>query len=465
MDWIASEYELGRLVLTRGIAVVFVIAFINVINQFRPLLGDDGLLPVSDFLGGRGFKDAPSLLFFGYSDDRLARLAWLGVALSAGAGFGLADLVPWWLSMVWWLVIWLLYLSVVNVGQVFYGFGWESLLLESGFYVAFLGNATTPTPLLTMWLFRWLLFRVEFGAGMIKLRGDRCWRDLACLDYHHETQPLPNPLSRWFHSLPKWIHRIEAGANFAVQLLAPFLLFFPQPVAGAAAVAIFASQSYLMISGNYAWLNLLTMLLAFAAIPDSWFGLGGDTGGSLGALALVVAYVTFGVVLLSYWPVMNLLGRRQSMNRSFNRFHLVNAYGAFGSVTRQRREVIIEGCAKGASSMWLPYEFKAKPGAVDRVPRQIAPYHLRLDWLMWFAALSPEFGRGWLEKLLEKLLLNDPAVLALLADNPFDGEPPASVRARLVDYRFATADQRHELGLVWTTGESRILIGPRSLSD
>jgi hypothetical protein len=151
--------------------------------------------------------------------------------------------------MAVWLVLWALYLSIVNVGQTFYGFGWETLLLEAGFLAVFLGPAAQAPPTLVLWLYRWLLFRVEFGAGLIKLRGDRCWRDLTCLDYHHETQPLPGPLSWFFHHLPARLHRVEVLANHATQLVVPFGLFAPQPVAGIAALAIVVTQAWLLISG------------------------------------------------------------------------------------------------------------------------------------------------------------------------------------------------------------------------
>ena len=113
-----------------------------------------------------------------------------------------------------------LYQSIVNVGGTFYGFGWESLLLEAGFLAIFLGNAEIAPPLLVILAFRWLAFRVEFGAGLIKLRGDDCWRDLRCMDFHHETQPMPNPLCWFFHHLPRRLHRLEVLGNFFAQLVA-----------------------------------------------------------------------------------------------------------------------------------------------------------------------------------------------------------------------------------------------------
>ena len=176
-------------------------------------------------------------------------LAWTGVILAAAIVLGLPQQAPLPATMLVWLALWILYQSIVNVGQSFYSFGWETLLLEAGFLAIFLGNASVAPPWPVIWLFRWLAFRVEFGAGLIKLRGDRCWRDLTCMEWHHETQPMPNPLSWFFHHLPRPIHRIEVVGNFAAQLVLPFGLFLPQPIASIAAVLMIATQLYLVVSG------------------------------------------------------------------------------------------------------------------------------------------------------------------------------------------------------------------------
>jgi hypothetical protein len=366
--------------------------------------------------------------------------------------------------MAAWLVLWALYLSIVNVGQRFYGFGWESLLLEAGFLAVFLGDADTRPPVLVLWLLRWLLFRLEFGAGLIKLRGDPCWRDLTCLEYHHETQPMPNPLSRAFHHLPTPLHRVEVLANHAAQLVVPWFLFAPEPLATGAAVIIVVTQSWLVLSGNFSWLNFLTIALGLSAVDGSLLAdlLPVDAPSGLGDTPLwfdvVVVAVTALVLVLSWWPVRNMLSPRQAMNASFNQLHLVNTYGAFGSVTRVRREVVVEGTdhpTPDDGAAWREYEFKGKPGDVRRRPRQFAPYHLRLDWLLWFVALSPAYGDGWFVPFVRKLLENDPATLRLLARNPFPDEPPTFVRARLYRYRFTTRQERRETGAWW----HRTLVG------
>jgi Lipase maturation factor len=449
MGWFsAPEYWLSRLILERGIAVVYVFAFVAAARQFRALIGEHGLLPVPRYLARQSFRQAPSIFHAHYSDRFFAAIAWLGAVLSAAMALGLAAILPLWAAVLVWLLLWVLYLSIVNVGQTWYSFGWESLLLETGFLAIFLGNDRVAPPLLAMWLARLLLFRLEFGAGLIKLRGDSCWRDLTCLYYHHETQPMPGPLSWFFHHLPKPLHRVEVVGNHFAQLVVPFGLFAPQPVASIAGAIVVITQLWLVVSGNFAWLNWLTILLGCSAIDASsvaavlpipkqptllaappWFA----------GLVIVFTVLT---AMLTYWPARNMISRKQRMNMSFNPFHLINTYGAFGTIGRTRREVVIEGTDEPKvteQTVWKEYDFKGKPGAVRRLPPQWAPYHLRLDWLMWFAAISPHYAYPWLRPFMLRLLQNDPATLRLLRHNPFPGSPPRYVRAQLYRYRFTTA--------------------------
>ena len=455
MGWFsAPEYWLGRLVLERGAGVVYLLAFVAAAAQFRALIGEHGMQPVPRFLAGQSFWRTPSLFHLRYSDRLFSAVSWFGAALSVAIVAGAADAVPLWAAMVMWLTLWALYLSIVNVGQTWYAFGWESLLLESGFLMIFLGNDRVAPPLLTLWMARLLLFRVEFGAGLIKMRGDPCWRDLTCLYYHHETQPMPGPLSWFFHHLPKPLHRIEVAGNHFSQLVVPFGLFAPQPVASIAAAIIVVTQLWLVASGNFAWLNWVTILLACSTIDDSSITalLGVPTHSAFSTPPLWFAGLVVGfaaaVLFMSYWPVRNMLSSRQRMNMSFNSFHLVNTYGAFGSIGRIRREVVIEGTDEARltdQTVWKEYEFKGKPGAARRLPRQWAPYHLRLDWLMWFAAISPGYAQPWLTPFLQRLLRNDRPTLRLLRHNPFPDSPPRYVRARLYEYRFTTpAELRRE---------------------
>ncbi len=473
----APEYWLARVVVQRLLAFTYLLGFTTVVHQLPALLADNGLTPIRPFLR-IGFRRAPSLFHLHYSDRACLAVAWVGVVVSAALLLGLPDLLSGTtavaVGMACWALLWALYLSIVNVGQVWYSFGWESLLLEAGFLAIFLGPASTAPPAPVIWLLCWLLFRVEFGAGMIKIRGDRCWRDLTALYYHHETQPMPGPLSRSFHQLPRPLHRAEVAANHFTQLLVPFFLFAPQPAADVAALLVVLTQLWLMLSGNFAWLNFLTITLAFSAMNNALLGsvlpvqVPAVQPPSPAWHQVAVIALTAMMVVLSYWPARNLLSRQQVMNRSFNKLHLGNTYGAFGSVTRTRHEVVVEGTSDpdpGEGTAWYEYEFPGKPGDPLRRPPQVAPYHLRLDWLMWFAAISPGYASPWLPRMLKALLQGNAEVDRLLRHNPFPDEPPKFVRAQLYRYRFTTKQERQANGAWWERTFVTEYVPPVSLED
>ncbi|MFD7291738.1 lipase maturation factor family protein [Streptomyces sp. NPDC059897] len=468
MDWFGdADMWLARLVFQRGLAALYLVAFVAAALQFRALIGERGMTPVPRFVARVPWKAAPSLFRLHYSDRFFAGCAWGGAVVASGLLAGVDGLLPLWAAMALWLVPWALYLSIVNVGQTWYGFGWESLLLEVGFLAVFLGNDEVAPPVLVLFLLRWVLFRLEFGAGLIKLRGDECWRKLTCLDFHHETQPMPGPLSWFFHHLPRPLHRVEVAANHVTQLAVPFLLFAPQPVATWAAALMIVTQLWLVASGNFAWLNWLAIVLAASALDLSSLHPPPALPGAPLWYEVVVIALTAAVAALSYRPVRNLLSRRQSMNRSYDSLHLVNTYGAFGSVGRVRQEIVIEGTTDEVprpESGWLAYEFKGKPGDPRRLPRQFAPYHLRLDWMMWFAALSPAYGRAWFQGLVERLLEGDRDTLRLLRRSPFPADaPPVHIRARVYRYRFTTWRELRETGAWWERTYVREFLPPTRL--
>jgi hypothetical protein len=412
-----------------------------------------------------------------YTDRRLVALCWCGIAVAASVVVGLPQLGPPWVPMLCFLALWFGYLSIVSVGQTFYGFGWEMLLVECGFLAAFLGSRDQPPPTVVIVLFWWLLFRLEFGAGMIKIRGGREWRDLTALMYHHETQPMPGPLSRQAHLLPRWFHRGEVLGNHFAQLIVPFFLFaplvslwvpgpVPQIVGTVAAAIVIATQAWLVLTGNFAWLNWATIVIAFSAISIPGVGAPSDRGAEWPGIPLYWFVLTCAVGLLYAvlsWPALrNLFARRQLMNASFNRWQLANAYGAFGTVTKQRIEYIVEGSPDDNGSEWREYEFTGKPGDVRRIPRQFAPYHLRLDWLMWFLPLGRSLD-GWFTAFLVRLLEADAPTLALLRVDPFHGERPRMVRVVSYRYRFATRAEFRADGVRWVRSGRRVILGPVGL--
>lgn len=500
----AVDFEFARQVLQRGIAALFVVAFLSTLNQFRPLLGEHGLLPAPQLLDwahsskrGRRLLRPTLFRYVRYTDRRLVGLCGAGLVVSGALVAGIPQLGPPWVPMLCFLALWFGYMSITSIGQTFYGFGWEMLLLEAGFLAAFLGSDDQPPPTVVIVLFWWLVFRLEFGAGMIKIRGGREWRDLTALMYHHETQPMPGPLSRQAHLLPRWFHRGEVLGNHFAQLVVPWFLFAPvlglfvpgpvPAIIGAVAAGIvIATQVWLVVTGNFAWLNWMTIVLAFSAIGLPGIGAPVPAPGSavrepgaavpepvegpgmLDGIPLYWLVITCAVgalyLVLSWWPLQNLFARRQLMNASFNRWQLANAYGAFGTVTKERIEIVVEGTTDEDpdAATWHEYAFKGKPGEVHRVPRQYAPYHLRLDWLMWFLPLGRSLD-DWFTALLVRLLEADAPTLRLLAHDPFAGERPRWVRAVSYRYRFTTRAEFRETRARWTRDRRRPVMGPVSL--
>ena len=458
MTWHGGNYWPARLVFQRGLGLVYLIAFICALNQFRPLLGERGLLPVPQFVAQVSLRQSPSLFFLMPKDWAFAGAAWMGILLSAVVVAGVADRYTSWFNALVWAGIWVLYISFVNVGQTFYAFGWESILLEAGFLAIFLGARSATTPLMTIYLLRWLEFRVMFGAGLIKMRGDPCWRNLTCLDYHYETQPMPNPLSWYFHNSPQWTHEAGVAFNHFAELFVPFCYFLPQPIATAGAAITIVFQGMILSSGNLSWLNFMTMVLAIPAIDGRYLAplIPFREPANLAAPGLIfkstVATVALLIAVLSIDPMRNMLSPNQVMNTSYNPFHLAGTYGAFGGITRQRFEVVVEGTADavpGPATQWKEYEFRGKPNDVMRMPPQIAPYHLRLDWLMWFAAMSSYDQHPWFVNFMAKLLENDKPVLSLLKSNPFPDGAPKFVRAELYEYHFANPETHRRTGAWW----------------
>ena len=480
MDPYFGDVWLTRLLLQRGMAAVYCVAFLTVALQFKPLLGEHGLLPVPAYLRRSSLRESPSLFFWRYSDRLAMTAGWAGLLVAVCALLGLTDAGPVWLSAGSWLLVYALYLSFVNVGQRFFGFGWESMLLEAGFFTAFLGPARVQPSILTVLILRWMLFRTEMGAGLIKLRHDPCWRDLTCLYYHYETQPLPNPLSWFLHWIPKPIHRLSAAASHVIQVVVPFFLFAPQPVASVAAGLTILHQLVLIVSGNYSWLNWLTVVLGIAGMDDKTLGLAlpmvaPQFESRPLAFDIALWVVSAGTVALSIRPVQNLFSPNQMMNYSYNPFHLVGTYGAFGTVGRERFEIVIEGTDEGlitAQTQWKEYEFKGKPGDARRRPPQVAPYHLRLDWLIWFLPFSVAVTeRGirvwrhdlWFIRYIKKLLEGDRGILGLMRTNPFLEKPPVFVRALFYRYRFTDRRQRRETGAWWVRELMGVYLEPVKL--
>jgi hypothetical protein len=306
---------------------------------------------------------------------------------------------------------------------------------------------------------------------MIKMRGDPCWRDLTCLYYHYETQPLPNPLSWYFHHLPQWWHKTCVLFTHFGELIVPWFLFAPwRKIRAVTGLVMIYFQLTLIVSGNLSWLNYITIALCIPCFDDAMlsrvFRVQRIEPTYSPLAHRIAVYVLLAAVLVfSIQPAMNLFSRTQAMNASFEPFHLVNTYGAFGSISRERYEIIIEGTDVDTptdDATWREYEFKGKPGNPRRRPCIVSPYHWKLDWQMWFAAMSDYRYHPWILNLIAKMLQNDKPVLGLLASNPFPNEPPKFVRAELYLYHFTDS---HADGMWWKREHVGHYLPPLSLEN
>lgn len=456
----------------RLLGMVYALAFLVAINQSLPLMGANGLTPMDDYLKnvsvalggtGAGFRRLPSLFWFWHSDTVLLIVAWAGFILSliVVAGYANAPVLA---------IVWFFYMSFVHAGQEWYGYGWEIQLTETGFLAIFLCPLLDmrpfprqPPPMPIIVLFRWLICRIMFGAGMIKLRGDQSWRDSTALYYQFETQPMPGPLSRWFHFLPRGILKAGVWFNWLAEIVAPLFVFWPRIGRHIAGIVIILFQFTLILSGNLSFLNWLTIIPALACFDDGFLSKclprtlveKAETArnNALPSKSMLVTawIVTAIIALLSVEPVFNLASPRQMMNASFDPLDLVNTYGAFGSVGQERLNVVFEGTTDNDSSdnaHWKPYIYKGLPVLTEQRPAQIAPYHYRFDWQMWFASMSTPEEYPWTITLVSKLLHNDPSITGLFAVNPFSDRPPRYIRAVL--YRYAFAPSGRPGGMYWT---------------
>ena len=494
--YFADIYWLTRFVLLRWMGFVYLVAFYVAAKQLVPLVGADGLTPVALFypklLSYCGdplgvFLTLPSLFWFDYSDTMLRVVPWIGVVLAALVLAGYANAVI-------MTVLWILYVSIVSVGQDWYGYGWEIQMGETGFLCIFLCPllemcpfSARPPPWQVIFLFRWLIIRIMLGSALIKLRGDSCWTDLTALYYHFETQPIPNPFSRYFHFLPHAILNFGVVWTFVVELVAPFFCLWPRWGRYIAASIIISFQLTLIVSGNLSFFNWLTILPALACFDDrAWRAalptflvsrameaqLAARPSRAMNGLAWAVAAL---VAVLSIEPVINLFGYHfekgnlvegQAMNTSYDPLHLVNSYGAFGSVGKERPVIIFEGTASPdpvTATDWKEYPYVGSPWDPKLRAPFIAPYQPHLDWQLWFAAMASPDYYPWTRHLVWKLLHNDPAMLGLFAGNPFPDHPPRYIRAVLYTYHFAPLnDPNHNY---WTRDRLGLWLPAYSVDD
>ena len=463
----ATSYFSSWLFL-RGLGCIYLIAFLSLWVQIHGLIGSNGISPAEQYLeavrqqiGTEGYYLVPTLFWLNPSDIFLHFLCAGGVLLSL-------VLIVGFFPTFTLAGLWVFYLSLVTVGQAFLSFQWDVLLLEAGFLAIFFAplqlretftRASQPSTAF-LWLLRWLLFRLIFASGFVKLASDEVWRNLTALNFHYETQPLPTSLGWYVHQLPEGFQKASVIGMFAAELVVPFLIFAPRRLRTIGCIGLVGLQMLIILTGNYCFFNLLTLALCLLLIDDvTWKGL--LTKRFMPAIRFIeqpprrykricIAIVATLLLLLSGIRFTGQLFRdaRFPDVAWIAPFRSVNTYGLFADMTESRPEIIVEGSNDRIT--WETYQFRWKPGDLTAAPKWVAPHQPRLDWQMWFAALQGSYQRTpWFLNFMGALLQGKPKVLQLLADNPFPDTPPRYIRATLYDYRFTDLATKRSEGTWW----------------
>jgi len=458
-DYGPPRYDLVSFVFLRLMGLIYLSAFISFAVQAQGLIGSHGILPIADLAqlisshsGVERFFAMPMLFWINASDLAIRLVCWVGAGFSLLLIFNV-------LPRLSLLALYVLYLSLLYAGQTFMSFQWDTFLLEAGFLSLLLSFAQTPG----IWLLRWLLFRFMFMSGVVKLlSGDPHWWDLSALSYHFFTQPLPTPLAWYAVHLSTLVLRFATAGMFFVELILPFLIFCPRRLRFCAAFGILLLESCILITGNYNWFNLQTILLCLLLFDDAAFQqclpqrLVQVLSRRVPQRSSKVASIVVGawglvLVFVSLVQMDERFGGSppaalRAMDQLIEPMRMVSSYGLFAVMTTERNEIIIEGSDDGVE--WREYAFRYKPGDVARRPPWNIPHQPRLDWQMWFAALDDPRRVNWFAHFLERLLQNEPTVTALLEKNPFAAKAPQYIRAQFYSYTFSNAEEMHK-GLWW----------------
>jgi hypothetical protein len=455
---LAESYSIALAYLPQLLGLVYLSAFASLLVQVKGLYGSKGILPIQEVAeavrqqaGPRGILRFPSIFWFNARDNFIYGSAVAGVVLSIYLLLGLPPLPA-------LILLWLIYLSFDTMGGEFLSFQWDALLLESGFMTIFLPLADLSSPVVSL-ACQFFIFRFMLSAGTVKLTSrDPNWRNLRAMCFHYETQPIPNRLAWYAHQLPEGLQKISTLGTFLFELIVPFLVLGPAPFKLACFCMLAFFQGLIILTGNYGFFNILTIILAAPLLEDSYLA---QLGASLpvtttGPIASAVTGIVFGIfILLNALQLMRLFLRPHWLNRILalcGRWQISSPYGLFAVMTTERFEFVIEGSRDLKN--WLPYEFYWKPGDPALPPRQAAPHQPRLDWQMWFAALNPAYVEPWLGRLVERLLEGSPAVTALFRKIPFDGSPPAYIRLQVYRYHFTDPATKRATGAWWRRVEA-----------
>ena len=459
-------------IFVRLVGLCYLAAFLSLWMQVDGLIGPRGILPAEGYLdwiraqtGPSRYWLVPTLAWLSAKPMMLHGLCAGGVLASLSVFFGFAPTVG--LTLAW-----ASYLSLSSISQIFLSYQWDALLLETGLLAIFLSppawklrfSPSSPPSTTALLLLRWLLFRLMFSSGAVKLgSGDPSWRSLTALRVHYETQPLPTWIGWAFHQFPASFQTVSCVFLFFVELVVPFLFFAPRRAKHLAFGLLLVLQILIALTGNYAFFNWLAIALCALLIDDASLPsrlarrvpAGPSPGGArrwpVGVMAPVVGVLLIASIVQLVFTVRHSATGVPKVAVQvvewLSPLRSVNQYGLFAVMTTRRPEIIVEGSDDGRT--WKAYEFRWKPGAVERRPPFVAPHQPRLDWQMWFAALETCQENPWLVNFLGRLLQGEPAVLRLLATNPFPAGPPRYVRTLLYQYRFTDRQSRRSTGAWW----------------
>jgi lipase maturation factor 1 len=463
-----GSFQLTEALFLRLLGLIYLAAFGSLWPQMVGLVGSHGIVPVAQALaamhaeaGARVFLSVPTLFWLSSNDPALVSCCAAGCVAAVTLALGFFPRAS-------AAVCFALYLSLVSVGQPFTAFQWDALLLEAGFLALFAGTRYV------VWAYRFLLFRLMFESGLVKLlSGDPNWRNLHAMRFHFMTQPLPNPLAYYAYRAPTWMLDFMTAATLGIELIAPCLLFGPRLIRHIGAVLLMIMQLLILLTGNYAFFNFLALALCLWAFDDRTFAPLGrllrrrvppvrSRGLERGLSTLLIMLITIGV--------LQLIGMfAPGFERPFSRpmaliapFEIVNTYGLFAVMTTTRPEIVIEGSDDRVN--WKEYSFRYKPGELHRELPLVAPHQPRLDWQMWFAALGDYQENEWAGGLIYRLMQGERTVIGLMNPAPF-AKPPRYMRALLYDYNFTTPGERARTGAVWQRRLLRTWFGPVALRE
>ena len=490
-----ANYRNAQHWFLRGLGLVYLIAFVSFWVQVDGLIGENGVLPIAEFLpimrdrlGENALGLLPTLCWLNSSNGFLHLLCGGGVVVSLLLICGIAPVIC-------LVLLFIDYLSLTVAGQTFLYFQWDILLLETGFLALFFAPMRwwmhanqSRTPRLGLFLLKLLLLKLMFMSGMVKLTaGDNSWWNLTALDYHYWSQPLPTVFAWFADKTPEWFKKFSVAACLVIEIVVPFFIWAPRRIRLVAATLMIGLQLAIAITGNYCFFNLLTIVLCLVLIDDAGLGrrrpksleqFNGRAAASppqpttsvsqglrpalsrFADIAQLTAAIIFLIVTLPLngWHFYNALrqdaerpGFINAVDERIQPFRICSGYGLFRVMTKDRREIVVEGSRDGLD--WAAYEFKWKPGDPNRMPGWCAPHQPRLDWQMWFAALGSAGRNQWFVRLVECLLENKADVNRLLATNPFPDTGPRYIRARFYRYRFTSAEERRQTGAWWKREE------------